>query len=242
MGQTKGRFTLTTETSVSAPPRTQPRIRLRPFVIGLVILIVLAVGANFGYNYWRDTTLYVTTDDALVDSNMAPIAASGTGTLVVWRVKPGDKVRTGQVIGVIRPAPSASAPASINVQAPVDGTVLRVDGEEGQFVGAAQPLAYVADLNHLTITAYIDETSIHKIQPGQQVDVTVDASGSTLYQGTVKEILPATASQFALLQTIDRTTANFTKVTQRVEVHIDLGSTTTSRLYPGESAYVRIHI
>jgi multidrug resistance efflux pump len=233
---------LTTETSVSAPPRARPRIRLRPFVIGIGILIVLAVGANFGYNYWRDSTLYVTTDDALVDSNMVPVAASGTGTLVVWRLKPGDKVRTGQVIGVIRPAPSAAAPASINVQAPVDGTVLRVDGEEGQFVGAAQPLAYVADLDHLTITAYIDETTIHKIQPGQQVDVTVDASGSTIYQGTVKEILPATASQFALLQTIDRTTANFTKVTQRVEVHIDLGSTTNNRLYPGESAYVRIHI
>ena len=233
---------MATETSASAPPRARPRLRLRPFVIGIGILIILAVGANFGYRYWRDSTLYVTTDDALVDSNMAPIAASGTGTLVVWRVKPGDKVRTGQVIGIIRPAPSAAAPEAINVQAPVDGTVLRVDGKEGQFVGAAQPLAYVANLDHLTITAYIDETAIHKVQPGQQVDVTVDASGGTVYQGTVKEILPATASQFALLQTNDRTTANFTKVTQRVEVHIDLGSTTNNQLYPGESAYVRIHI
>ncbi len=233
---------MASETTTAAPPRAERRIKLRSFVIGLGLLIVLAVAANFGYKYWRDSTLYVTTDDALVDSNMASVAASGTGTLAIWRVKPGDKVHAGQVIGIIRPAPSAAASASINVQAPIDGTVLRVDGKEGQFVGTSQPLAYVADLDHLTITAYIDETAIHKVQPGQTVEVTVDASGSMVYPGTVKEILPATAGQFSLLQSSDRTTANFTKVAQRIEIHIALGSTANSRLYPGESAYVRIHI
>src|SRR3954447_13990697 len=117
MGQMKGRSTLATGTSASAPPRTRPRIRLRPFAIGIGILIVLAVGANFGYNYWRDSTLYVTTDDALVDSNMVPVAAAGAGPLLVWRMKPGERVRTGEVMGVIRPSPAAGAPESLNVQA-----------------------------------------------------------------------------------------------------------------------------
>ena len=72
--------------------------------------------------------------------------------------------------------------------------------------------------------------------------VEVDADGNKTFMGTVQEIIPATASEFALLQTTDRTTANFTKVTQRVEVHIDLGSTADSGLYPGMNASVRIHL
>ncbi len=64
--------------------------------------------------------------------------------------------------------------------------------------------------------------------------------GGTLYHGTVSEVLPATASSFALLPASDRSTANFTKVTQRIAVHIDIGSTSRSALYPGENAAVRI--
>ena len=74
------------------------------------------------------------------------------------------------------------------------------------------------------------------------VDVAVDTNDKATYTGTVKEIVPAAASQFALLQTVDRTSANFTKVTQRVAVVIDLGNTANSGLYPGTSAYVRIHV
>jgi multidrug resistance efflux pump len=146
-------------------------------------------------------------------------------------------VRAGQVLGQLKPA---SGSTYLNITAPIDGTILRVDAREGQVVAQAQALAFVANLDALHITAYIDESAIHKVQRGQQVEVTVDASGSTLYHGTVSEVLPATASLFALIPSSDRSTANFTKVTQRIEVHIDIGSTSASALYPGENAYVRI--
>lgn len=233
---------MTTETSATLPLKAKLQINRRALLIILGLLIVLVAAGGGGYFYWRNLTLYVTTDDALVDSNMTAVASPGTGTLRSWRIEPGMQVQGGQTIGFVKPAPSAASQSSFPVTAPVDGTVIRVDGKEGQVIGAAQPLAYVADLDHLTVTAYINETDIQRVRVGQRVEVTVDADGNKTYNGIIQEVMPAAASEFALLQTTDRTTANFTKVTQRVEVHIDLGSTTDSGLYPGMNAYVRIHV
>jgi multidrug resistance efflux pump len=221
----------------AAVPRVRRRIGTRQLIIGAVVIIVVALLARFGYTYYIDSTLYVTTDDALVDSNLVSIAPVGSGTLAIWRVKPGDKVRSGQVLGQVKPATGSSY---LNITAPIDGTILRVDGREGQVVAQAQALAYIANLDTMRITAYIDESAIHKIHAGQTVDVTVDATGSNVYHGTVSEVLPATASSFALIPSTDRSNGNFTKVTQRIEVHIDIGSTSGTTLYPGENAYVRI--
>jgi multidrug resistance efflux pump len=224
-------------TETTTLPRSGARISTRPLLLALLLLIVLALAARFGYTYYLDSTLFVTTDDALVDSNLVSVAPTLPGTLSIWHIKPGDKVRAGQVLGQLKPA---SGSTYLNITAPIDGTILRVDAREGQVVAQAQALAFVANLDALHITAYIDESAIHKVQRGQQVEVTVDASGSTLYHGTVSEVLPATASSFVLIPSSDRSTANFTKVTQRIEVHIDIGSTSASALYPGENAYVRI--
>ncbi len=128
----------------------------------------------------------------------------------------------------------------MSITAPINGTILRVDGKEGQVIAQAQPLAYVANLDAMRITAYIDESAIRKIHAGRAVEVTVDATGANVYQGTVSEVLPATASSFALIPSTDRSTGNFTKVTQRIEVHIDIGAAGGTALYPGENAYVRI--
>ncbi|HNP71865.1 MAG TPA: HlyD family efflux transporter periplasmic adaptor subunit [Kouleothrix sp.] len=230
--------TVPTETpGAGAPPRARARVGRRPLILGIVGLIVLAALARFGYTYYIDSTFYVSTDDALVDSNMVSVAPLASGTLATWRVRPGDKVHSGQVLGQIKPTTSS---VFVNITAPLDGTILRVDAKEGQVVAQAQALAYVANLDAMRITAYVDESQIHKIHAGQAVEVTVDATGSSVYQGTVSEVLQATASSFAIIPSSDRTTSNFTKVTQRIEVHISIGSTAGTSLYPGENAYVRI--
>ncbi|HEX9371351.1 MAG TPA: HlyD family efflux transporter periplasmic adaptor subunit [Roseiflexaceae bacterium] len=239
---------MSTETAPAEPaapataPRTRKRIQRRPLLIGLAILIVAGLAAWFGYNYWVDSVTYISTDDALVDADMAAVTTTGSGILDVWRVKPGDRVRAGQVIGLLKPGPSATgAPIAFNITAPIDGTLVRVDGKQGQIVSASQPIAYVADLDHLRVTAFVDETAIHNVVVGKPVDITVDATGSTKYRGRVAEILQSTASQFALIPSTDRSTANFTKVTQRVEIHIALDTMNSQQLFPGENAYVRIH-
>lgn len=218
------------------------RSGVRRGVVLPIAAVAVAVAVYFGYNYWRANQLFVSTDDALVDSNLVGIAAPASGTLTNWRVKPGDRVRAGQVIGAVRTPPAGVNLATINIIAPEDGTILKVDGKEGQVIGVAQAIAYMADLNALTITAYINENDIHRLRLGQVVDVTVEGSGGAQYTGTVSEVIPAAASQFALIQTQDRGSGNFTKVTQRIEVHISLGDTGGTDLYPGMNAKVRIHV
>ena len=232
---------MTTDTSIPSSPERKPRSRWRTWLIIAGVLVVVIGIAIGGYIYFRNTALYVTSDDALVHSNLTPVAATGAGTLQTWLIEPGTKVMVDQTIGFVRPALSGPAGDSFKITAPVDGTVVRIDGQVGQVVGPYQPLAYVADLENLTIWAYIDETEIQRVKEGQPVDVTVDATGGLTYHGTVKRIMPATASEFSLLPASDRTTANFTKVIQRIIVDIDLGNTANSGLYPGMSASVTIH-
>lgn len=223
---------------VSPPPARRRRPGGRRAVVAVVGLLLVAAAAWFGVRYVQDAARYVSTDDALVDSNLVAIAPLSSGTLAIWRVRPGDVVRAGEVLGQVRPAAGAGY---VNISAPIDGTILRVDGKEGQVVAQAQAIAYVADLNAMHITAFIDESAIHKVRPGQLVEVTVDATGGAVYQGRVSEVLPAAASSFALIPSTDRSNGNFTKVTQRVEVHIDIGPTDGTALFPGLNAYVRIH-
>ncbi len=223
--------------SSDAAQRPRRRTWLIPVVI-LAILIVAAVGVTI---YLRDLSLYVTTDDAEVHSNLTAVVATGSGTLEGWLVEAGAQVAVNQPLGFFRPVPGGAPSAPMQIDAPVDGTIVRIDGQPGQVVSPLQPLAYVADLSTLTVWAYVDETDIRRIKPGQPVEVTVDAAGNAPLQGTVVRIIPATAGQFSLIPSGDRTTANFTKITQRIIVEVSLGDTTGSGLYPGMNAYVRIH-
>lgn len=231
------------DTAAPAPaPAARARKRAgRPLALGLVLLVAVVVSAVVGYNYWRDATLYISTDDAVVDTTMQAVSAPLAGTLEAWQAQPGARVQAGQVIGIVRTLPGLASVATVNVVAPIDGVLLRVDATAGQSVSPSLPLAYVADLDHLWVTAYIDETAVGAVRLGQPVDVTVDATGRTVYQGTVSEVVPATAGEFALLPSSDRSTGNFTKVTQRVEVRVALANDAGAQLYPGENAAVRIH-
>lgn len=232
---------MSTETTTDAPVATRPRVRIRTLVIGAVVLIVLIAATVVGYNYWRTATLYISSDDAFVDSNLTTVTAPGSGTLTVWRVKIGDRVRAGQALGLVKASAGTSTQASFEIAAPIDGTLVRVDAQEGNLVAPALPLAYMANLDQLRITAFIDETDIRAVRVGQPVDITIDAAGNTLFKGTVNEIVPATASQFALLPSTDRGTGNFTKVAQRIEVRITLNNPDGVPLFLGENASVRIH-
>jgi multidrug resistance efflux pump len=232
---------MTAQASPSAPSDAAQRPRGRTWLIPVVILVILIAAAVGGYIYLHELSLYVTTDDADIHSNLTPVVATSSGTLEGWLVQPGAQVAVNQPLGFFRPAQGGVVAAPMQIDAPVDGTIIRIDGQPGQVVSPLQPLAYVADLADLTVWAYVDETQISRIKAGQPVDVTVDATGSVLYHGTVARVMPATAAEFSLIPPSDRTTANFTKVTQRIIVEVDLGNTAGTGLYPGMSASVRIH-
>jgi len=89
--------------------------------------------------------------------------------------------RTGETLralGVERPEgrPSTPANARMPVRSPLSGTVIERMVTEGQFVQPDNtPLATIADLSTVWVTADIFERDLHLVQSGQKAEVTTAA-------------------------------------------------------------------
>ena len=83
------------------------------------------------------------------------------------------------------------------------------------------------------------------MQPGQPVEIKLDAFPHHPFIGRVDSISPASGAQFALLPP-DNATGNFTKIVQRIPVKIVLDPQSIkgyeSRITPGMSAEVSVEL
>ncbi len=78
----------------------------------------------------------------------------------------------------------------LSLRAPMDGIVLRQDGEPGETVTGAQVLFWVGEASPLRITAEVDEEDIPRVRPGQRVIIKADAFPAEALEGALGEITP----------------------------------------------------
>ena len=71
--------------------------------------------------------------------------------------------------------------------APADGTIIRRDGEVGQYIAPGQALFVLACCAPLRVTAEIDEEDISRVRVGQAVVLRADALPGALFDGSVSE-------------------------------------------------------
>jgi len=126
------------------------------------------------------------------------------------------------------------------IYSPRDGRVGEVGAKLGQYVSVGtQLLAVVPD--DIWIIANYKETQLANMKTGQPVTFTVDALNGWRMTGRVARLSPAAGSEFSVLKP-DNATGNFTKVSQRIPVRIELdpNQKDIDRLVPGMSvvAYV----
>lgn len=79
------------------------------------------------------------------------------------------------------------------ITSPIDGIVASVATQEGETVAAsfaAPTFVTIIDLNRLEVWAYVDETDIGRIVPGQNVTFTVDTYPGEEFNGRVETIYP----------------------------------------------------
>lgn len=76
------------------------------------------------------------------------------------------------------------------LRAPMDGTVLRRDGEVGEVVDAGEVLFWVGRPLPLWIVAEVDEEDIPLVTVGQKTLVKADAFPDRILEGTVGQITP----------------------------------------------------
>ncbi len=204
----------------------------------LVVLVIVVAAGVAGYLLYNNYYFY-STDDAQVTGNIVNIVSTVPGTLNSLTIKIGDYVSPNQVIGTVK---INGSPAIANLTAPFSGVIVQVPGVVGQTVAPQVALAQEADPNSVNITAYVDENAIKNIFVGQFTDIHVDAYSDASFTGHVSQIVGAAASQFSLLPTQDNASGNFTKVSQRIPVIIDLDGDPGRALLPGMSAEVTIHL
>lgn len=226
---------------VSAAPPTPKRPARRSanrllLINGGGLLALLMVGLGL-YYLWHQSYYFYKTDDAQVSAPTAQVAPLVPGAIQSVALAQGATVRVGTTIATLR-----GQGGTARVVSPLNGTIVQEGATPGEVLGPGQPLAQVADLPAVYITAYVEENHIADVHTGQGVDVTVDAVSDVTLHGTVARIQPVAASALSAVPTTDYASGNFTKVTQRVPVQIALDGTEGHTLYPGTSAEVTVHI
>ena len=126
------------------------------------------------------------------------------------------------------------------VTSPIDGIVAKKVANIGEVIKVGQTIAVIVDLNTVWVEANLEETKVEHVRLGQTVDVKVDAYPGTKFTGRVANIGAAAASEFALIPE-NRSAGNFTKVTQRIPIKIEVINP-TFQLRPGMMVVVGIDV
>lgn len=208
-------------------------------IIGILVAIVVAL-SSIGFYYWYENTYYVSTEDAKVNADFVSVVPQISGKLLELNVDEGDKVTKNQILArqEMNNLPDTSVEQSL-VRAPIDGIVVKKQGDVGEIYSASQTLFTLIDPNNIYITANIEETKLEKVKVGQLVDITIDQYGSKKFTGKVKSIGEISNSAISLLPS--STSGTFTKVVQRVPIKIELDDF-SEKILPGTNAVIKIHV
>ena len=126
------------------------------------------------------------------------------------------------------------------IKSPLNGVVDKVFVNPSEYVSAGQRLLMVHDPEKIWVAANIKETDVRHVRIGAPAILTVDAYPDQLFNGTITRIGSAATSQFALLPT-PNPSGNFTKITQRLRMRIDVEQK-SHLLRPGMMVEVNIVI
>lgn len=128
----------------------------------------------------------------------------------------------------------------LRVTSPGAGTVDQTFAHAGEYVVPGQRLVLLHDPADIWIEANIKETEIRHVEPGDPVEIHVDAYPDQPFRGEVVRVGNAATSQFSLLPSASPS-GNFTKVTQRLPVRISIAQT-EELLRPGMMVEVAIEV
>ncbi len=126
------------------------------------------------------------------------------------------------------------------IKSPIPAVIDRTFTLPGEYVAAGQRILLLHNPDEVWVEANIKETQVGKLKLGQTVRVSVDAYPNDTFVGRVARIGSATTARFALLPT-PNPSGNFTKITQRVPVKIDMVQM-PKPLTPGMMVEVEIDI
>ena len=213
------------------PKTANRRISKRMLVIAAIVIVLAGFGIAGYFIY--EGNFYYQTDNAKVDTMLYQLTANASGKLEKVYVTENEWVKAGQVL--------ARVENGSLIKSPIDGAVIDVKMDEGDYVTATDVVLVVAKTSDIYITANVEETNILKIHPGQSVTVSLDAYGQS-FDGYVQEVDTVTSTRLTGSQTSFTTSGTYTKVTQLIPVKIRLLDDIDLADIIGTNATVKIRI
>jgi multidrug resistance efflux pump len=213
-------------------PKTANRKINKPMVIAAAIVILLAGLGIAGY-FIYEGSFYYQTDNAKVDTTIYQLTANARGELIKMDAYRSKEVTAGQVLARVDNGPY--------IISPIDGTVIDVKMQKGDYANASDVVMVVAKTSDMYITANVEETNILKIQMGQSVSVSLDAYGRS-FDGYVDDVNSVTSIKLAGSATSFTTSGTYTKVTQLIPIKIKLLDNVDLTDIIGTNATVKIRI
>jgi multidrug resistance efflux pump len=213
-------------------PKTAKRKINKPVLIVVGILLLFAGLGIAGY-FFYEGSFYYKTDNAKVDTIIYQLTANARGKLEKVYVSQNAEVKAGQVL--------ARVDNGSFVRSPIDGTVINVKMEEGDYANASDVILVVAKTSDMYITANVEETNILKITSGQSVSVSLDAYGMS-FNGYVEEVNTVTSTKLSGSASSFTTSGTYTKVTQLIPIKIKLLDNVDLADIIGTNATIKIRI
>jgi multidrug resistance efflux pump len=212
-------------------PKTANRKINKPIIFAAAIVILL-VGLGIAGYFIYEGDVYYQTDNAKVDATIYQLTANTSGKLGTVYVSIGDEVKAGQVMVLVNGS---------NVRSPIDGTVIDIKMEAGDYASPSDVIVVVAKTSDVYITANVEETNILKIHVGQIVVVSLDAYGRS-FDGYVEDVKTVTSARLTGGLTSFTTSGTYTKVIQLIPVKIKLLDDIDLSEIIGTNATVKIRI
>ncbi|MCA8887711.1 MAG: HlyD family secretion protein [Parvularculaceae bacterium] len=150
-----------------------------------------------------------------------------------------------EAVAMLAKAEAALDLARINlentvIRASASGVAGNLSGRKGQYVTPGQRLVSIVPIEDVYVVANFKETQIRRINPGDKVELKIDAYPGLRIDGEVDNLAPASGAEFSLLPP-ENATGNFTKIVQRMPVRIRIThAPATAVLLPGLSVTAEV--
>jgi multidrug resistance efflux pump len=220
-------------------------------VVAVIVIGGLIIGGYLGYDSYR----YYSTDNAYISAALIPVPAYSSWQIISLDVNYGSYVQKGQKLATVGLPRIAFGVTTLGgnaalgsndtpmgnavIESPVDGYVAAIWAYPGAVVGTGSPIMTLYDVSNTWVIANVTEAQLYRIEPDQDVEISVAAVGGDKLKGKVVGIAGATAATFSLLPQ-NNTTGNFVKVAQVVPVKITVDNPDNYILIPGSSVEVKI--
>jgi multidrug resistance efflux pump len=177
---------------VEPTKKTKSLIRNRPFIMGLVI-VLLIVGLGGGYYYWQEQETRIYVEKAEIYGPIISLAPRTAGEVDTLYVKEGDRVSEGQNLAKV---------GGQLITAKTNGIILWVANTPGQMASNQTVVIKMIDPQALRVVGHLQENKgLSSIRIGQRVVYTVDAFDAKEYEGKV-EMVSSTARQSSVVFSI----------------------------------------